>query len=301
MHIQDIFAANQTTFSLEFFPPRTAESEARLFQAIAELDSFAPSFVSVTYGAGGTTRELTHDLVVRLRKTTTLCPIPHLTCIGHSAEDIDALLERYAAAGVSNLLALRGDLPRGGIADCSSFAQAADLVRAIRRFPHPDERRGFGIGVAGFPDGHPATPNRLKEMDYLKAKVDAGADYICTQLFFDSHSFYDFRERCELAGIRVPILAGIMPVTTISGLHRMAELAAGVRIPAKLLKRLASVSDEARAVEQIGIEYATEQCTNLLRYGVSGIHFYTLNQSAATSRILSGLGHLRQPRHADRS
>jgi methylenetetrahydrofolate reductase (NADPH) len=298
MHIQDIFAANQTTLSFEFFPPRTAESEARLFQAIDELDTFAPSFVSVTYGAGGTTRELTHDLVVRLRKTSALDPIPHLTCIGHTAEDIDSLLERYAAAGVSNLLALRGDMPRGGISDCSSFAQAADLVRAIRRFPHPHERRGFGIGVAGFPEGHPATPNRLKEMDHLKAKVDAGADYICTQLFFDNPGFYDFCERCELAGIRVPILAGIMPVTTMTGLHRMAELAAGVRIPARLLKRLAGVSDEAHAVEEIGIEYATEQCTDLLCNGVSGIHLYTLNQSAAASRILCGLGRERQLLHA---
>lgn len=290
MHIQDILAANQATFSFEFFPPRTAESEARLFQAITELESFAPSFVSVTYGAGGTTRELTYDLVSRLRKTTSLDPIPHLTCIGNTEEDINVLLERYAGAGVSNLLALRGDLPRGGISDCGSFAQAADLVRAIRRFSHPDDRRGFGIGVAGFPDGHPAAPNRLKEMDHLKAKVDAGADYICTQLFFDNHSFYDFRERCELAGIRVPILAGLMPVTTISGLHRMAELAAGVRIPARLLKRLAGSTDDARGVERIGIEYATEQCADLLRNEVSGIHLYTLNQSAATSHILSGLG-----------
>jgi len=290
MHIQDILAASQPTFSLEFFPPRTAESEARLFQAIAELEPFSPAFVSVTYGAGGTTRELTYDLVTRLRATTALDPIPHLTCIGHTTEDIEALLARYAAAGVSNLLALRGDLPRGGISDCTSFAQAADLVRAIRRFPHPQDRRGFGIGVAGFPEGHPATPNRLKEMDHLKAKVEAGADYICTQLFFDNPSFHDFRERCELAGIRVPILAGIMPVTTIAGLHRMAELAAGVRIPARLLKRLAAVGEDASAVEQIGIEYAIEQCADLLRQEVAGIHLYTLNQSTAASRILDSIG-----------
>jgi methylenetetrahydrofolate reductase (NADPH) len=138
-------------------------------------------------------------------------------------------------------------------------------------------------------------------MDHLKAKVDAGADYICTQLFFDNHSFYDFRERCELAGIRVPILAGLMPVTTISGLHRMAELAAGVRIPARLLKQLAGSTDDTRAVEQIGIEYATEQCADLLRNEVSGIHLYTLNQSAATNRILGSLGRPQQARRASRS
>jgi len=237
MHIQDIFAEHEPTITFEFFPPRTAESGERLFQAIAELETYSPPFVSVTYGAGGTTRELTHDLVVRLRNTTSLNPIPHLTCIGHSEEDIATLLERYAAAGVSNVLALRGDLPKGSASQTSTYAQAADLVRAIRGFAHPGDRRGFGIGVAGFPEGHPATPNRLKEMDHLKAKIDAGADYICTQLFFENHDFYDFRERCDLAGINVPILAGILPITSISGMHRMAELAGGARIPARLLRR----------------------------------------------------------------
>ncbi|EDY20827.1 5,10-methylenetetrahydrofolate reductase [Chthoniobacter flavus Ellin428] len=289
MHIQDILARNKTSISLEFFPPRTPESSERLFQTIAELAPFAPSFASVTYGAGGATRELTHDLVVRLRRTTALDPIPHLTCVGHTAEDIHAVLARYAAAGVSNLLALRGDLPQGSAASASSFAQAADLVGAIRAFKHPHETRGFGIGVAGFPDGHPLTPNRLREMDHLKAKVDAGADYICTQLFFDNHSFHDFRERCELGGIRAPILAGVMPVTTLSGLQRMAELAAGVRIPAKLLKRLAASGNDPHAVAEIGIQYAIEQCADLLRHGVSGIHLYTLNQSAASVRILRSL------------
>jgi methylenetetrahydrofolate reductase (NADPH) len=192
---------------------------------------------------------------------------------------------------VGNLLALRGDLPPPAgppAASPDSFRQAADLVRAIRRFnekgAHPDPR-GFGIGVAGFPEGHPGTPNRLREMDYLKAKVDAGADYICTQLFFDNHDFHDFRERCDLAGIHVPIIAGLMPVTSTSGLRRMAELAGGARVPARLLSALQSAGDDPDAVRSIGIEYATVQCADLLANEVAGLHFYTLNQSTAVREI----------------
>ncbi|GAB4179205.1 MAG: methylenetetrahydrofolate reductase [NAD(P)H] [Terrimicrobiaceae bacterium] len=296
MHIRDIFARDGTTFSFEFFPPKTAESTEALYQTILELAPLAPSFVSVTYGAGGTTRERTHDLVLRLKTTSSLDPIPHLTCIGHSEEDIGEILRRYAAAGVGNLLALRGDPPRGtGLHDHSrdAFPHAVDLVRTIKKFnengKHPDPR-GFGIGVAGFPEGHPATPNRLVEMDHLKAKVDAGADYICTQLFFDNRDFYDFRERCQLAGVEVPIVAGIMPVTSLSGLKRMADLAGGTRFPARLLKALNRAGDDDAAIQRVGIHYATEQCSDLLNEGVAGIHFYTLNQSSATRQIYASLG-----------
>jgi methylenetetrahydrofolate reductase (NADH) len=164
------------------------------------------------------------------------------------------------------------------------------LVRAIREFENHPDSRGFGIGVAGFPEGHPDTPNRLREMDHLKAKVEAGADYICTQLFFDNRDFYDFRARCELAGISVPILAGIMPVTSVTGLKRMAELAGGARFPARLLKALKRADGDPVAVQRIGIHYATEQCADLLHNGVAGIHFYTLNQSTATREIYLNLG-----------
>lgn len=296
MHINDIFSLGKTTFSFEFFPPKTDESTEALFETIVQLEPLAPNFVSVTYGAGGSTRERTHDLVVRLKTTTTLDPIPHLTCIGHGADEIDEILGRYAKAGVGNLLALRGDPPRGAEAHdhaADAFPQAIDLVCAIRAFNdkgiHPDSR-GFGIGVAGFPEGHPATPNRLLEMDHLKAKVDAGADYICTQLFFDNHDFYDFRERCALAGITVPIVAGLMPVTSLSGLRRMAELAGGTRFPARLLKALARAGEDTEAVRRVGIHYATEQAADLLDHGVAGIHFYTLNQSSATKTIYANLG-----------
>lgn len=296
MHIHDILAGEEPKFSFEFFPPKTEASTQDLFASISELQPCAPSFVSVTYGAGGSTRNLTHDLVMRLKQETALDPIPHLTCVGHSQKEIAWILERYTWAGVGNILALRGDAP-GGAAGYphgnDTFPHAADLVRFIRnfsdRYGHRD-RRGFGIGVAAFPEGHPATPNRLIEMDHLKAKVDAGADYICTQMFFDNRDFYDFQARCELAGIHLPIIAGLMPVGSLSGLQRMASLAGGCRFPAKLLKALQRAENDPEGVRRIGIHYATQQCSDLLHHGVKGIHFYTLNQSTATREILLNLG-----------
>ena len=289
MHFRDIFARRKPTFSFEFFPPKTTEGAEALFLIIRDLESLQPAFVSVTYGAGGSTRELTHDLVVRIKKETSLDPIPHLTCVCHTEADIASILERYTKAGVSNILALGGDPPKdlaNYLRANDAFQHAADLVRFIRGF----SAHNFGVGVAGFPEGHPATPNRLMEMDYLKAKVDAGADYICTQLFFDNHDFLDFRERCRLAGINVPIIAGIMPITSASGMKRMAELAAGARYPAKLLKAIARCGNDESAVERVGIHYATEQCANLLDEEVDGIHFYTLNKSKATREIYAALG-----------
>jgi methylenetetrahydrofolate reductase (NADPH) len=295
MHISDIFASNQTTLSFEFFPPKTAADAETLYENIARLETLKPSFVSVTYGAGGSTRQLTHDLVVRLKQTTTLDPIPHLTCVCQSEREIDEILTKYAEAGVSNTLALGGDPPRdvqNYDRKADAFQHAAELVRFIRRFNesgvHPDAR-GFGIGVAGFPEGHPATPNRLDEMDYLKAKVDAGADYICTQFFFDNHDFYDFRERCEIIGIHVPIIAGIMPITTLAGMKRMAQMALGARVPAKLLRALGRAANEPEAVKRVGVHWATEQCRDLLDNQVRGIHFYTLNKSDATRQIYQTL------------
>lgn len=296
MHIRDIFAQRKPTFSFEFFPPKTAEGAETLFQTIRELEVYKPAFVSVTYGAGGTTRDLTHDLVVRIKQTTSLDPVPHLTCVCHSEEDIASILQRYAEAGVSNILALGGDPPRN-LANYDkakdAFQHASDLVRFVRGFggngAHPDGR-GFGVGVAGFPEGHPSTPNRLLEMDYLKAKVDTGADYICTQLFFDNRDLFDFRDRCRLAGINVPILAGIMPITSASGMKRMAEFAAGARFPAKLLRAIARCGNDEDAVQRVGVHYATEQCADLLDHEVDGIHFYTLNKSHATREIYADLG-----------
>lgn len=296
MHIADILQHGQTSFSFEFFPPRTSESAEQLYDTIRDLEALHPSFVSVTYGAGGTTRDLTHDLVLRIRSGTSIPPIPHLTCVGHDREEVAGILERYAAAGVLNILALRGDPPHDQQPyDWSQgdFSYASDLVRFIREFNdsgrHSDPR-GFGIGVAGFPEGHPATPNRMRELDLLKAKIDSGADYICTQLFFDNHDFLDFRDRCELAGIEVPIIAGIMPVVSRKGMNRMAELAEGARFPARLIKALDRAGDDPESIERVGIHYAAQQCSELLDAEVAGIHFYTLNKSRATREIYASLG-----------
>jgi len=298
MHISDILEKHQPSLSFEFFPPRKESAAADLYDVISELEVYSPSFVSVTYGAGGTTRELTHDLVIKIKETTGIPPVPHLTCIGHTEEEIEQILIRYAEAGVSNILALRGDPPADQPdydRSNDDFKFASDLVRFIKKFNdsgrHPDPKgRGFGIGVAGFPEGHPTTPNRVKEMEYLKSKVEAGADYICTQLFFDNHDFFDFRERCQLEGINIPIIAGVMPVTSLKGMNRMAELAEGARYPAKLIRALKRAEGDAAAVEKVGIHYAAQQCMELLDAGVAGIHFYTLNKSRATIEIYSSLG-----------
>lgn len=292
MHIQDIFKSHPTTFSFEFFPPKTDEASDDLFANIATLQSLEPSFVSVTYGAGGSTRERTHDLIVRIQSETKLTAVSHLTCVCHSRDDLAAILERYAESGVENILALGGDPPRNlpnYDRSADAFQNAEGLVRFIRSQSDLIAPRGFGVGVAGFPEGHPGTPNRLKEMEFLKRKVDAGADYICTQLFFDNRDFYDFRDRCELAGINVPIIAGIMPVSTRSGMMRMADLALGARFPATLQKSLARCNDDD-AIARVGLHWATEQCRDLLHHNVRGIHFYTLNKSDMTRQIYQNLG-----------
>jgi methylenetetrahydrofolate reductase (NADPH) len=290
MHINQILQNFQPAISFEFFPPKTPESSQSLFESITDLLPLSPAYVSVTYGAGGSTRELTHDLVLRLQKETNLTIIPHLTCVNHSPFTLKNILQSYDKEKVQNVLALRGDLPKNFKSNVKSekseeeFKYAYELVSFIKKnFPH------LGVGIAGYPEGHPQTPNRLHEMDYLKMKVDAGADYICTQLFFDNNDFYDFCDRCQLAGIKIPIIAGIMPVTSLASLHRMSSLALGTRIPAKLFKAVQRAQTDDQ-VEQVGIHWATQQVLDLIDKGVSGIHFYTLNKSLATREIYRSLG-----------
>ena len=280
------------TISFEFFPPKTEKGFDALFNRISEFEALEPSFVSVTYGAGGNTRNNTQNLVMRLASETSLVPVPHLTCVGHSTQEIDEILEKFAEAGVANILALRGDPPQGTNREepCDGdFPYAADLVKHIHTFA---ERHGvhFGVGVAGFPEGHPDTPNTLLHMDHLKAKVDSGADWICTQLFFSNPTFLDWKNRVHIAGIDVPVIAGIMPITSIDGLHRMANLAAGAVFPASLLKSISRCNEDPEAVMEVGVHWATEQCRDLLDNDVDGIHFYTLNKSDATRRIHRSLG-----------
>jgi len=287
MHISQVLGECRPCISFEFFPPKNEQSSLELFQTIQELSPMNPAYVSVTYGAGGSTRDLTHDLILKLKKETGLTIVSHLTCVGSIQSEIAQILERYQKSGIQNIMALRGDPPKGDkefIKLEDGFGYAGELVSFIRKnFP------SMGIGVAGFPEGHPSTPNRLKEIDNLKWKVDQGADYICTQLFFDNHDFFDFVERCRVSGIQVPIVAGIMPITSRKSIHRMAELSLGSRFPAKLLKALDRASDDASA-ENVGIHWAAEQVRGLLDQNVAGIHMYTLNKSKATLKIYDTLG-----------
>lgn len=291
MHVRDILERDTTLFSFEFFPPKTESGWASLVERLHSFEELEPSFVSVTYGASGSARDKTNELVTHLAKETTLDPIPHLTCVGHCCKEIDQILQSYALSGVDNILTIRGDKPVHDAQE-GDFIHAVDLVTHIRAF----EGKKFGICVAGFPEGHPETPNRLVQMDHLKAKVDAGADWICSQLFFDNRAFLDWRERCELNGIKIPQVAGIMPITSIASMKRMAELAGGANFPAKLLKRLYKFQDDRQSVKRIGIQWASEQCSDLLDHKVRGIHFYTMNQSDATEEIFRSLGALSSSR-----
>ena len=280
------------SFSFEFFPPKSPEGAASLLETVVKLQEFHPSFVSVTYGAGGSSRGLTRS-VVHDMQSRGIPTVPHLTCVGHTEAEIEEILEGYIGAGARAIMVLRGDPPRNMAYDASkdAFRHAADLVRFIRKWEerqHLPER--LTLGVAGFPEGHPDSRNRLREMDFLKAKVDEGADYICTQLFFDNRAFFDFRDRCRLMDINVPIIAGIMPVTSISSMNRMADLSAGTNFPARLLKAMLRAGGDKNSIERIGINYASYQCSELLDDEVDGIHFYTLNRSKATLEIYHNLG-----------
>ncbi|MDY0131653.1 MAG: methylenetetrahydrofolate reductase [NAD(P)H] [Desulforegulaceae bacterium] len=287
MLVKDILNSVKTSFSFEFFPPKTEKGFENLFKNISELKKLEPSYVSVTYGAGGTTRNRTHNLVERINKETGITVVSHLTCVGASKDEIREILENYSEIGINNILALRGDAPdinSGWEPHPQGFHYAFELVDFIKKnFPQ------MCVGVAGFPEGHPETPNRILEMDHLKKKIDCGADYIVTQLFFDNRDFYDFCDRCLFYKIEVPVIAGIMPVLTKTGMYRMAELAAGARFPASLLKAVERAKDD-EGVANIGIHWATEQVRDLIDNKVRGIHFYTLNKSPATVKIYHSLG-----------
>ncbi len=288
MRLSDVFEHHPITFSFEFFPPKDESGVDTLFERAHALAELKPSFVSVTYGAGGTTRQKTHQMVRALKHQVGLNVAAHLTCVGHSRDEMTEIIQGYADEGIDNIVALRGDPPR----DAERFEPhpdglryASELVAMIR------ERFGdrFGVAVAGYPEGHPETASMLDDLDHLKAKVDAGADAVITQLFFDNRDFYDFRQRCDLAGIQVPIIAGLMPVLSRRGIIRMAGMC-GARLPAKMLRRLQNAGEDDDQVARVGIDWATQQSRDLLDNQVRGIHFYTLNRSVATIEIYRRLG-----------
>jgi methylenetetrahydrofolate reductase (NADPH) len=273
-------------FSFEFFPPKTAEGEAQLWATLEDLRSLDPGFVSVTYGAGGSTRDRTIDLVTNIKARTGIEAMAHLTCVGHTREELDEVLTRLAAARIENVLALRGDPPKGQTSFAKTeggFQFASELVALIR-----DRELGFCVGGAGYPEGHVETPSREADLKALKVKVDEGCDFLITQLFFDNAFYFDFVERSRRAGINVPIVPGIMPITNYEQVQRMVRMC-GATVPMRLQLELEKVKDNPEAVNQLGVAHATVQCMELLARGVPGIHFYTLNRSPATRMIVSAL------------
>ena len=278
--IADLLAAGRT-FSFEFFPPKTDGAQLSLGRAIGELEPLAPSFVSVTYGAGGSTRQRTHAVVSWMRKETTLTPMAHLTCQGHVRAEIREILNDYAADGVENILALGGDLPTDGEPAPSDYTYASDLLEDVVA----DGR--FSIGIAAHPELHPRSPDRATDRKFLAAKLSR-ADFAITQFFFDLDVYVQMVNELADLGVTKPILPGIMPVTNKSQIRRMAELS-GAAFPAWLAERL-DRTDDAEEIRRIGVDAATELCQGLLDAGAPGLHFYTMNRSTATSEIYANLG-----------
>jgi methylenetetrahydrofolate reductase (NADPH) len=287
MHIKDLLARGRPTFSFEFFPPRTEDAARQLEQTIADLRDLTPSFVSVTYGAGGSTRERTIEIVTRVKQEHGIEAMAHLTCAGSTREDLGAVLARISDSGIENVLALRGDPPKGQAeftAVEGGFRYASELVRFIR-----DRHNSvLCLGGACYPEKHPECGNPAVDLQNLKRKVDEGLDFVITQLFFNNRHYFEFVERARRIGIQVPIVAGIMPITNASQIERFM-VSCGATIPFELGEELDRRRGDPQAVMELGIAHATAQCIELLDKGAPGIHFYTLNRSTATREIYAAL------------
>ncbi len=279
--VADLLASGRS-FSFEFFPPKTDEAETQLERALAELEPLRPSFVSITYGAGGSTRERTHDLVVRLLRTTTMTPMAHLTCAAHTRTELRAIVERYRDAGVQNLLALGGDPPVDLSLPPGELEHAIELVELM------SEVGGFSIGVAAHPEGHPRSPGLDSDRDHLAAKLRL-ADFGVTQFFFRVDDYLSMLDDLHARGVDKPVVPGIMPILSLAAVSRMAAMS-GARIPDELVSRLEAAADRPDDVRRIGVEAATELSEKLLAAGAPGLHFYTLNRSTATREIYAALG-----------
>ena len=287
MRIDRLFGLGLPTISFEFFPPKNDGGWAQLYQAIGELHSLKPSYVSVTYGAGGSTRGKTLDLVTRIQNELKIRSMAHLTCVGHTADEIAKILDDLWSGGIRNVLALRGDPPAGQsqfVVTEGGFANADALVGFIK------SRHDFCVGVAGYPEGHPQCLNKTRDLEHLKRKVDNGGNVVITQLFFDNEEFYRFRDAACAMGIKAPIVAGIMPILNVGQIKRFISMC-GAKIPHPLLTRLESLEHDGEAVYAAGVDYAVKQCQDLLAQGVDGLHFYTLNKSKATVQICKALNY----------
>ncbi|MFN2607994.1 MAG: methylenetetrahydrofolate reductase [Acidimicrobiales bacterium] len=281
-HISELLAAGQT-FSFEFFPPKTAEAEITLEMTLAELELLKPSFVSVTYGAGGSTRERTHDLVVSINRSSSMTAMAHLTCAAHTRAELVDIVGHYAESGVENILALGGDPPAGLDLPPGDLAHALELVHLVR------EVGDFCVGVAAHPELHPKSAgDRPTDRRFLAAKL-AEADFGITQFFFRAEDYLAMVDDLAALGVDTPVIPGIMPVTNVSSISRMAAMS-GAAVPPEVVARLEPVADDPDAVRQVGVEMATGLCRRLLDEGAPGLHFYTLNRSTATREIYANLG-----------
>jgi methylenetetrahydrofolate reductase (NADPH) len=285
MRIAEILEGQRPVFSFEFFPPKSDEGQVTLERTLAELKDDEPHYVSMTYGAGGTTRNRTVELTKRIKQDHGIEAMAHLSCVGEPTERLVEILEEIDRAGVENVLALRGDPPRGETKwepHPGGLRYSVELIRLIR------ERFEFCIGAACFPEVHPDAPDRDADLRYAREKQEAGASFLITQLFFDNELYFAFVDEARAAGITVPIVPGIMPITNLGQIKRFTEMC-GASIPAELEQELNSRSEDPEAVAELGVAYATLQCSDLLARGAPGIHFYTLNRSPATRAILAAL------------
>ena len=284
--VRDLIAAGERSFSFEFFPPKDAEGERALWTALRQLEPLQPTFVSMTYGAGGSTRDRTVRVTQQIAEDTSMTPLAHLTCVGHSLDTLRGVVGAYAAAGVRNVLALRGD-PSGGPAEDfephpEGLRYAVQLVELVKSLGD------FCVGVAAFPEAHPAAASREADARVLAAKAEAGADFAITQLFFRAEDYFSLVDRVSALGVDMPIIPGIMPITNLAQVTRMSQLS-GAELPAEVVSRVARFEGDPSAVRSEGIAIATELCDTLLAEGAPGLHFYTLNRSAATREIYAGL------------
>jgi len=285
MRIRELLSTGRPSFSFEFFPPKDEAGFEQLRATIASLRELHPTYVSVTYGAGGSERERTIKLVTRIKADYGLEPLAHLTCVGSSRGEILQVLEQLRDAGVENVLALRGDPPQGAggfTPHVDGFAHASDLAAFARRYFH------FCLGGACYPEGHVEAASKEADLRNLQVKIDAGCEFLITQLFFDNQLYFDFVARARAIGIGVPIVPGIMPITNFRQVERFTKMC-GAAIPEPLLSELRAQQDDHHAVLSLGVAHATAQCLELLHRGAPGIHFYTLNKSPATRIILMAL------------
>jgi methylenetetrahydrofolate reductase (NADPH) len=282
MRISELYGRERPVYSFEFFPPRTDEGFAALYRTVAELKRLDPDFVSVTWGAGGSTRRKTVEIVIRIQQDIGVTAMAHLSCIGSTPEQLGETLDRLATAGIENVLALGGDRPPSYRPPPGAFTYANELAGFIR------SRWDFCLGGACYPETHPAAPSPEADLANLVRKLDAGVDFLITQLFFDNADYFAFVKRAREAGVEVPIVPGIMPIISAASIKRITSLC-GARVPAELERALSDVEHDDALTMQVGVEWATLQCRELLARGAPGIHFYTLNKSPATRSIFQSL------------